>query len=214
MSFLHAFRTVLAEILENKKKKALSIEAHVPGATISEMSNGGNPTLENVAKVIDTFNHLELARMIKLTAPKAPIEVVNIEGMHTVHVYDMDGIDSLDGLKSQSPVFTLRIPETFFPSDYGVLMSGHSMEPLYSDKCAVGIREVKPNTKIVIGEDYLCILPYEGMVIRRVLVAPEKGGLEFCPLNEDKYHFRPQTFAAEEAAKKIIGRVKWISRRV
>lgn len=214
MGFLNAFRSVLLEALKNRTQQDLAKKAGVSQSTIADIAGGKDSRISTISKIVDQFTYKELSDLTRLTAPKAPIEIVDLEGLHTVHIYNIEKMGSVEELKSQDPVFTLRIPETFFPSDYGILMSGHAMEPLYIDKCAVGIREWLPGSKIASGEDYLCVLPFEGLVIRRVLVAQNQGSLEFSPLHPDKNNFRSQIFVSEEAEKKIFGRVTWVSRKV
>lgn len=216
MGIEHAFKQVLKELITGNKQKEIAKKAGIPESSFSQLSTGArkSPRLSTFAKIIDSLDHDAFVQFIKMVRPDAPIEIVDIYNLRTIDVYKMASSKDIDSLKTRKPVFTLRIPPEFFPSDYGVLVNDHSMDPDYPKGCAVGIRDLKEPSEFFAGEDYLCTLPFEGLVIRRILVSQEKGSLEFRPINPDKENFRPQICVFEEAIKKIHGVVTWVSKRM
>lgn len=188
-----------------------------------------NPQLDAVSAIVEQFDtktFLDFARSIR---PDMPLGIINLDGKHEVHVYDIrelnkafnhEGFDKLSDPKSFNhsmlevePVFSVQVPTDLFPSDFGVRLYGHGMEPTMPEGCAVGLKYIKSFADLVAGEVYLCNLPYEGLVLRQVVVAQGHNGIEFQQLHPDKTGYRSQIYKPDQAREMIIARKTWVSIR-
>lgn len=214
MGLLDATLQLLREKIDHGfTQKEIADTSGVPQPTISTLLNDKSSiNFKNAGRIIDSLSHEDFVKLIKIVRPDAPIEIVDVHNLKTIDVYKIAGVRTLEDMKRRDPVFTLRIPLEFFPSDFGIIMPGHSMENEYPEGCAVGIRKIESD-EFFAGEDYLCCLPFEGLVIRRVMVAQSHGSLEFKPTNPNKENYSSQTFVFEEAMPKIKGRVTWVAKR-
>jgi phage repressor protein C with HTH and peptisase S24 domain len=86
-----------------------------------------------------------------------------------------------------------------------VRMAGTNMEPLIRRDALVGIDLNRK--KVISGEIYGLVLPYEGLVIRRVYLEPEEDRLVMSSENQshaDKHG------PLQEYSSRIAGRVAWV----
>lgn len=228
MGFEQSFRSALGKIGE-KKQQDIAKQAKMAQSTLSLLINDPkrDPRLSSVAKIIDSFDKDTFLAFIRELRPDLPVGVINMEGKHIVHVYDMSDLNTVFHcvseektretlprvLENMEPLFNVRVPEEFFPSDFGVRQSGHSMEPDLPHLAAIGVQLLKSDKDFFAGEIYLCNLPYEGLVLRRVVVAPGQDALEFMTINKDRDAYRSQIMHPEEAIKLIYARITWVASR-
>jgi phage repressor protein C with HTH and peptisase S24 domain len=64
---------------------------------------------------------------------------------------------------------------------------------------------------VLSGETYGVLVPYEGLVIRKLFLEAEKGQLV---LRSENQSHQDQYFSYEEFAESIIGRVVWVMQEV
>lgn len=231
MGLREAFYYSLESIMQRvggKKAECVEITG-IKWTTFSQICDGTtqNPGLDRISKLIDKLTDSEFIEFIKKIRPELNIDVVNLEGKHEVLTYNIDDINvGLAGmpehktrddlrhvLRNIPHVFKLQIPERFFPSEFSVRVMGHSMEPDIPHQAAVGLTMLKADRDFVAGEVYLCRLPYEGLVLRRVVVVPGQDALEFQALHSDRNAYRSQIMHPDEALPLIYARVRWVAFR-
>jgi phage repressor protein C with HTH and peptisase S24 domain len=120
-------------------------------------------------------------------------------------VYALAGAGPARDLVEHEPIEMIVIPKSFWkPSIAAIKVRGRSMEPLILDGAYLGIdREDK---WIISGEIYAVWIPYEGAVIKRLYIDPEK-----ITLRSDNKDFPEFSIPVKEAsAEMILGRVKWV----
>lgn len=126
------------------------------------------------------------------------------EGMRLVKVYSMSGFDGEVPERSDSEG-SFCVPEEFDNPELVVFkMAGSNMEPLIRRGALVGVD--RGDTRIISGELYGLVLPYEGVVIRRLYLEPEKGELV---LSSDSGSHAEKRVAFDDYADKIVGRAAW-----
>lgn len=186
-----------------------------------------NPQLKAIEAIIDNLDADTFLNFVKNIRPDLSVDVVNLEGKHEVSTYNINDInvvlstqpesrrrEDIQGIiKKITPIFKLQIPEKYFPSDFAVRQVGHSMEPDIPHLAAVGLTMLKDDREFVAGEIYLCHLPYEGLVLRRVVVAHGQDALEFKALHTDRDAYRSQIMHPEDAIKLIYARITWVACR-
>lgn len=232
MSFRDAFFDGVKKSLEKYGKNELQKKLKERGVKQSRYSNiingkSENPQLDAVIAFIENFDHDTYLEFVKSIRSDFPLDVIDLEGMHEVPTYNIDNINVVlaampehknrEGLRlvlrDIEPVFKLQIPERYFPSDFAVRILGHSMEPDIPDRAAVGLTILKSDRDFTAGEMYLCRLPYEGLVLRRVTVVPGRDALEFQALHNDRNAYRSQIMHPDEALPLIYARVRWVAFR-
>ena len=143
-----------------------------------------------------------------------------IKGIHTIQdeqgIYDQErysevGVYALAGagpardLVEHEPIEMIVIPKSFWkPSIVAIKVRGRSMEPLILDGAYLGID--RDERWIISGEIYAVWIPYEGAVIKRLYIDPER-----ITLRSDNKDFPEFSILVKEAsAEMILGRVKWV----
>lgn len=131
------------------------------------------------------------------------------EGMRQVPIYSMPGFD-LEAHAESDSQGSFCIPEAFDKPGLLVFrMSGSNMEPFIKRGALVGIDG--SDVKIISGEVYGLVLPYEGMVVRRLYLEPEQG--EIVLTSDSKIHAEKRV-PLSTYADKIIGRAVWTMQAV
>lgn len=230
MGFKTAFYASLEKVtLERGQEIRLAEKSGVRPGTLNKIINKASkdPQLSAIAKIIDSFDDATFFNFVKELRPELHIDIINLDGKHEVPTYNIDDInvvlaampehktrESLRHVLRDLPtVFNLQIPEKYFPSDFAVRVVGHSMEPDIPANAAVGLTMLKADIDFVAGEIYLCRLPYEGLVLRRVVVAPGQDALEFQALHNDREAYRSQIMHPDKALPLIYARVRWVAFR-
>lgn len=188
-----------------------------------------DPGMSVMGGIINGFEITTFIEFLKKIRPDLPLGIINMDGKREVKVYDIsklnkafnkDGLDNLNHISnfkqstiSIEPIFSVRVPVEFFPSDFGVRVIGHGLEPTMPEGCAVGLSYLNSWADFIAGEVYLCNLPYEGLVLRQVVVAQDHAGLEFQQLHPDKMGYRSQIHHPEKARDMIIARKSWVATR-
>jgi phage repressor protein C with HTH and peptisase S24 domain len=127
------------------------------------------------------------------------------ERFNEVGVYALAGAGPARELVEHEPIEMIVVPKSFWkPSIVAIKVRGRSMEPLILDGAYIGIdREDK---WVISGEIYAVWIPYEGAVIKRLYIDPEK-----ITLRSDNKDFPEFSIPVKEAnAEMILGRVKWV----
>ena len=136
---------------------------------------------------------------------KEAIGAYNGEQFKEVGVYALAGAGPARDLVEHEPIEMIVVPKSFWkPSIAAIKVRGRSMEPLILDGAYLGIdREDK---WIISGEIYAVWIPYEGAVIKRLYIDPER-----ITLRSDNKDFPEFSILVKEAsAEMILGRVKWV----
>jgi phage repressor protein C with HTH and peptisase S24 domain len=84
-------------------------------------------------------------------------------------------------------------------------MENSNMESLIRRGAFVGLD--RENTKIISGEIFGLVLPYEGLVVRRLYLEPEAGVLV---LSSDSEAHADKRVPLDEYVDKVVGRVSWV----
>ena len=112
-------------------------------------------------------------------------------------------------LVGPEPIKTITPPKEFLKLDIvPVMIQGESMEPNLYDGAVVGVD--KNDRQIISGKVYAVWLDYEGAVIKRVFVEPDK-----IVLKSDNPGF-PESRLDIEGIKDgfVLGRVKWVIQKL
>jgi len=124
-----------------------------------------------------------------------------------VNVYAMAGAGDGRDFEGKEP-----IESVILPSDYArtglvaIKVRGESMEPTIYDGAIVGVDS--EDRQIIDGKVYAVWIPYEGAVIKRVFIDPEK-----MILKSDNDRFPTSSIPLREISDReniIIGRVAWV----
>ena len=172
------------------------------------------PSADVIRKIITTFSVdpywlLTGKEPVQLTFLKGP-EITTYEGrLVKVNVYALAGAGGGIELIDPEPVETICLPEKWVkPHIIPVKIEGESMEPTLMNGAVVGVD--KEDRELVSGKIYAVWIDYEGSVIKRVFVEPDKILLKsdnpaFPEAYIKKEDFRPEL---------ILGRVKWVWQRL
>lgn len=123
-----------------------------------------------------------------------------------VTYYSMSGDLNEEGKWNPSAAGKLCVPQAFTRESLVVIrMDGSSMEPVIKRGAFVGMDRDQHN--VLSGETYGVLVPYEGLVIRKLFLESEKGQLL---LRSENQSHPDQSFSYEEFVERIIGRVVWV----
>lgn len=123
-----------------------------------------------------------------------------------VSFYAMTGGTTEDGQWKPVPAGKLAIPQSYDRKSLLVVkMDGSGMDPLITRGAYVGID--RDQTTVLSGEIYGVLLPFEGLVIRRVYLEAEKNRFVLRAQNEGH---ADQHFSFEEYGDKVVGRMVWM----
>ncbi len=126
-----------------------------------------------------------------------------------VKVFALAGAGDPRGLVAGEPIETLVVPKEFAANHIlPVRVEGASMEPTLNDGATVGVDT--RDTRIVSGKVYAVWLDYEGAVVKRVFVEPER-----VVLKSDNPLFPSSHVALKDAPEHfVMGRVKWVIQKL
>lgn len=123
-----------------------------------------------------------------------------------VSCYNMAGGTDESGAWQPQAAGKIAIPASFDRKSLLVVrMDGGSMEPVIRRGAYVGLD--RDQTNVLSGEVYGVLLPFEGLVIRRVFLEAENN--RFVLRAENPGH-TDQHFTFEEYKDKVIGRMVWM----
>ena len=156
----------------------------------------------------DALNHVSTGsrgRFKDIQAIQEPLDFYNKDLYSEVGVYALAGAGPARDLVEHEPIEMIVIPKSFWkPSIAAIKVRGRSMEPLILDGAYLGID--RDERWIISGEIYAVWIPYEGAVIKRLYVDPEK-----ITLKSDNLGFPEFSIPVKEASPEmILGRVKWV----
>ncbi|TAN59833.1 hypothetical protein EPN18_09770 [bacterium] len=137
-------------------------------------------------------------------------ELASYEGdLVEVQVFALAGAGDPRKLTTGEPIETLILPKEFMLNYIlPVRVEGDSMTPTLNDGATVGIDT--HDIKITSGKVYVVWLDYEGAVIKRVFVEPER-----IVLKSDNPLFPPSYIALRDAPEHfVMGRVKWVIQKL
>ncbi|MCH8030009.1 MAG: helix-turn-helix domain-containing protein [Candidatus Dadabacteria bacterium] len=128
-----------------------------------------------------------------------------------INIYALAGAGDAKDLEGLEPIDSIVLPVEFsFPSLVALKIRGESMEPTIYDGAVVGVdREDK---HIINGKIYAVWIPYEGAVIKRVFIDPEK-----IILRSDNSRFPTSSYKMSELRDReniIIGRASWVVQKL
>ena len=212
MDFEGTFRAFL-KILGTKKQKDITEKTGISQSTLSSIMTKPKrqAQLSSVSKIIDGFDDDTFIEFVKQIRPHILWAVADAK-YREVPTYDITGAKHVQDLTATKLLFTLRIPEKFFPSDFAVLFSGKSMDKIIPDKAAAGVDK---SFDLRTGEIYLCELPVEGLTFKRVIYHPDRNGLEFRAETKSETENIPSHFYhVDEGETYIVGKLTWIAKRI
>lgn len=123
-----------------------------------------------------------------------------------VAYYSMAGGTSESGQWKPVGAGKLTIPKAYDRKSLLVVkMDGGGMEPLIRRGAFIGLD--RDQTTVLSGEIYGVLLPFEGLVVRRVFLEADKT--RFVLRAENEGH-ADQYFTFEEYKDRVIGRVVWM----
>lgn len=212
MGFEETFKELSSSMLNTIKQVELVKKTGIPQSTIGTLKK--NPDrqvqLPIVAKFIDSLTDDEFVELVKKVRPHISW-AVSQPGYHEVATYDIIGAKTVADLTPDRRLFTLRIPEKYFPGDFAVLFSGSSMNKIVPDRAAAGITkqfDLRP------GEIYLCALPVEGLTLKRVIFHPDQNKLEFKADTYDSIEqFPSHMYDIKHGEQYVVGKLTWVSSR-
>ena len=122
-----------------------------------------------------------------------------------VNVYALAGAGDGKELVEREPIEVIVLPKSFCgQSIIPVKIKGESMEPTIYNGAVVGID--RDDRQIVSGKLYIVWLEYEGAVLKRLFVDPER-----IVLKSDNPQFPVSYINIKEGAQDfVLGRVKWV----
>ncbi|BBD08881.1 LexA family transcriptional regulator [Desulfovibrio ferrophilus] len=127
-----------------------------------------------------------------------------------VSYYAMAGGTSESGQWKPVPAGKLTIPKGFDRKSLLVVkMDGGGMEPMIRRGAYVGLD--RDQTTVLSGEIYGVLLPFEGLVVRRVFLEADKT--RFVLRAENEGH-ADQHFTFDEYKDRILGRMVWMMQEV
>jgi len=136
------------------------------------------------------------------------LEQYHGENFNEIGVYALAGAGTARELMAHEPLETIVIPNSFWrPAIVAIKVRGRSMEPLILDGAYIGID--REDRWVISGEIYAVWIPYEGAVIKRLYIDPEK-----IILRSDNKDFPDFYIPVKETnTEMILGRVKWVMQR-
>lgn len=185
--------------------KELAEKAGVNQGNLSEFLNGKRASLnfDSAWKILDFLGLLDSLKGVDRLASEG-----SSPNQMPIPVYAIAGAGPGVLPDQLEPLFTVFAPPEYFRrSDYAVVVSGHSMEPLIPHGSIVGIRTGDP---FQANELFLAEIPYEGLVVKRVGVDLKAEEFVFKSQNPDKEAYPDFRLSVHEAEKIIIGRVVWV----
>lgn len=213
-------KIVMGELTVRKFAERLSMSP----TTVQEYLKGRTPPADFIVRVCDQFDvdswwlltgrNIEAPSSVtasnrkqisKIPAIQESLSTYDKELYNEVGVYALAGAGPARELVEHDPIEMIVIPKSFWkPSIAAIKVRGRSMEPLILDGAYLGIdREDK---WIISGEIYAVWIPYEGAVIKRLYIDPER-----ITLRSDNKDFPEFSILVKEAsAEMILGRVKWV----
>lgn len=146
---------------------------------------------------------LSLQRLIADTTPPASTTASDL--CRAVELYHMVSAGPGSEPEWSEPVGTEVIPVRLLaPSIKPVLVKGRSMEPAIMDKAVIGVDT--SDKRVVSGEVYAVLLPYEGAVVKRLYIQKD-----WVLIRSDNKEFPEEKLSEEEIGDSfVLGRVKWI----
>lgn len=194
-----------------RKVKELAEIIDVQPNVISNWKTRGIPAREqlkcsevlNVS--VDWIKYGEKASrdVVEAPVPGEPEEKPT-EGIQ-IDVYTLAGAGEAKELTDYEPIETVVAPARFKkPSIYPVKVRGKSMECTISDGAIVGVDSA--DKQVVSGEIYAVWLPYEGAVIKRLYIEPDR-----IVLRSDNKGFEDFSVSHDKMQDGfVLGRVKWV----
>lgn len=184
----------------------------VPLHKIKDAESGKTKISTEIAAIMEEFFHYNFRWVLTGEGPKRKegqvgdkIDSYDRQQSREIGVFALAGAGPAMALVEHEPIETIVIPKKFWKSSImAIKVRGRSMEPLILDGAYIGIdREDK---WIISGEIYAVWIPYEGAVIKRLYIDPEK-----ITLRSDNKDFPEFSIPTQEAsANMILGRVKWV----
>lgn len=166
-----------------------------------------SPTIKSLSPFIDA---IQASGRIKTQLPvkPTPISTNGENGSVPIPVYAVAGAGAGFLPEQLEPLFTVTAPLDYFRrSNYAVVVSGHSMEPLIPHGSIVGVKTDEP---FQANELFLANIPYEGLVVKRVGVDRQTEEFIFKSQNPDKEAYPDFRLSIHEADGIIMGRVVWV----
>lgn len=142
---------------------------------------------------------------IKRTAPFAPVEKVEGEGLSRIPIFGSTGAGEDVEFFSSTPGEWLHIlPNYYHAGIVGLRVEGDSMEPTIRKKAIVGV--VPYEGSLVEGDVYLIFRPPFGRIIKRVKMG-ENGDII---LQSDNPSYPDVVLPDEGYEQSILGHVRWV----
>jgi SOS-response transcriptional repressor LexA len=129
--------------------------------------------------------------------------------MVEIDVFALAGAGQPRDLVGPEPIKTITLPKEFLkPGIVPVMIQGESMEPNLYNGAVVGVDE--KDRQVISGKVYAVWLDYEGAVVKRVYVEPDK-----IVLKSDNPGFPESHLDIKNISDGfILGRVKWVIQKL
>lgn len=173
----------------------------IPYALIVEYCENENINLSWLLTEQTTTMYMDAdGKMVSTTPAKEPEE----ENFVGIDVYALAGAGGAKDLVGPTPVETIVVPKEYVkPSIVAVKVKGEGMEPTLYDGAVVGVD--KEDRQIISGKVYAVWLEYEGAVIKRLYVEPDR-----IVLKSDNPQFPASYIKDRTRDDFILGRVRWV----
>ncbi len=184
--------------------------------TVQEYLKGRTPPADFIVRVCERFDldswwfltgnkKTGGNRLAEVPAVKENPDSYGKKDFNEVGVYALAGTGPGRELVEHEPIEVIVVPRSFWrPSMVAIKVRGRSMEPLILDGAYIGVD--REDRWIISGEIYAVWIPYEGAVIKRLYIDPER-----ITLRSDNPGFPEFSILAKEASQEmILGRVKWV----
>ncbi|HBG06288.1 MAG: hypothetical protein A2075_12015 [Geobacteraceae bacterium GWC2_58_44] len=207
----------LLEIIGEEEPYKWAARAGVSKSTLYNILNkDGNPRADQLLKLskatgrtmewLLTGSSGELAEELQGVSER--VDQYEPTTVDKVKVYALAGAGHPNELTDTTPVAEVAVPKGYYkPSIVPVLIRGRSMEDTIVDGAIVGVdREDK---MVVSGEIYAVWVPYEGAVVKRLYLDPEK-----ITCRSDNSKFADFVVMLDRVDEHfVLGRVKWVIQR-
>ena len=136
--------------------------------------------------------------------PFTPKKKTTHRGIVTLEVYEEPAAAGTGNFASDAPASHMeQYPEKYVPdhTDFGVIISGQSMEPKYPDKAVVFVKSTQ-----VVEPGEIGIFLLDGQTyIKQLQVDPETGAVSLHSLNPERSDIEVEPYADFRTFGKVLG---------
>lgn len=196
----------LDEISHVKKSSSLSDEA----LKVARDYNGLDTHGKTMTRLVISEEQKRMDEEVKAAETSSsvisfsPKKKTAHKGIVTLEVYEEPSAAGTGNIVSDMPAsHTEQYPEEYVPSqtDFGVIISGQSMEPKYPDQAVVFVKSTQ-----VVEPGEIGIFLLDGQTyIKQLQVEPESGDVSLHSLNPDYRDINVSPYADFRSLGKVLG---------